>query len=127
MDIDRFYSGVWLVFLVGIGGFLGACLRYIFDLWVGGLASTLLVNSLGSFILGLVVFYSLVRRSLSEGFVALVATGILSSFTTYSTFALQSFTSSPMVMFLNIILNYGLGLFGAYLGSVFVKRFVGGI
>ncbi|WGI17846.1 CrcB family protein [Methanonatronarchaeum sp. AMET-Sl] len=113
--------------MVGFGGFFGACIRYLFDFWFGCLLSTLLVNSLGSFLLGLVVFYSIVQRNLSEGFVALVATGVLSSFTTYSTFALQSFTSSPLIMFLNIIGNYGFGLLGAYLGSVFVNRFVGDV
>ncbi|WP_161490692.1 fluoride efflux transporter FluC [Methanonatronarchaeum thermophilum] len=125
MNFDSYLRELWFVFLVGFGGFFGACLRYIFDLWVGGLGSTLIVNSLGSFLLSLVVYYSLVRKSLSEGFVVLVATGVLSSFTTYSTFILQSFTANPVVLVLNILGNYGFGLLGAYLGKLLIRRFGG--
>ncbi|GGK84153.1 fluoride efflux transporter CrcB [Haloarcula sebkhae] len=74
--------------LVGTGGALGAVARYT----VGQLLasdrfpfSTLAVNVVGSFALGLVVF-----AGLNSDTALLVGTGACGSFTTYSSFSVQS-------------------------------------
>ncbi|HMB50547.1 fluoride efflux transporter CrcB [Natronoarchaeum rubrum] len=74
--------------LVGTGGAIGAVLRYA----VGQLLahdrfpfSTLAVNVAGSFVLGLVVF-----ASVGNEVALLVGTGACGSFTTYSSFSVQS-------------------------------------
>ncbi|WP_255152819.1 fluoride efflux transporter CrcB [Halorarius halobius] len=74
--------------LLGTGGAIGAILRYLV-----GLAfshdrfpfPTLVVNVLGSFVLGLVVF-----ATLTDEVVLFVGTGACGSFTTYSSFSVQT-------------------------------------
>jgi len=74
--------------LLGTGGAIGAILRYLVGLALAHDRfpfSTLLVNVLGSFVLGLVVF-----ASLSDEVVLFVGTGACGSFTTYSSFSVQT-------------------------------------
>ncbi|MFB6093980.1 MAG: CrcB family protein [Halanaeroarchaeum sp.] len=76
--------------LVAIGGFAGSNLRF----FVGGLlsdpAALLAVNTAGSVGLGFLLYEARYSAIVSERTHAVVATGFLSSFTTYSTFALTS-------------------------------------
>ncbi|PSP52082.1 chromosome condensation protein CrcB, partial [Halobacteriales archaeon QH_3_68_24] len=97
-NTDRALHRVETYVLVAVGGFAGSNLRYLVDLLVGGIAATLLVNVAGSFALGVVLYG--VRRlgRLAPGTRAVVATGFLSSLTTYSTFALQTVQSPPLVL-----------------------------
>ena len=74
--------------LLGTGGAIGAVLRYA----VGQILvnerfpfSTLVVNVVGSFILGLIVF-----SGLDSEVVLFVGTGVCGSFTTYSSFSVQT-------------------------------------
>ncbi|WP_435127285.1 fluoride efflux transporter FluC [Halobaculum sp. D14] len=78
--------------LVAAGGAVGAALRYGVGLAVAGPAGTLLVNVAGSLLLGV-----LVSRTLPKRVQLFAATGLCSSFTTYSTFAVDavSFGSAP--------------------------------
>ncbi|WP_058367086.1 fluoride efflux transporter FluC [Haloparvum sedimenti] len=82
--MDRSASDVGLV---ALGGFLGATGRYGVDLAVGGVAGTFAVNVAGAFLLGLFVASVTDRRVR-----LLFGTGLLSSFTTYSTFAHDAVT-----------------------------------
>ncbi len=68
--------------LVALGGAVGAVARFGVALRLPGRRATLLVNVLGSAVLGL-----LVHRSSSA--VALVGTGFCGAFTTYSAFAVE--------------------------------------
>lgn len=74
------------VISVAIGGFLGAITRYLFYLLIESRAwqpkvATWLVNSLGSFVLGLLI---------GEGSLSIFwMTGFLGAFTTFSTMALD--------------------------------------
>ena len=77
---------------VGLGGALGAMLRYGVTVlgsaigWTGNL-STYLVNIIGSFIMGLLV------GTCPQGtWLLLATTGLCGGFTTFSTFSLQSVT-----------------------------------
>lgn len=74
--------------LVGVGGALGALCRY----WTDALLeterfplSTLTVNVLGSFVLGLVVF-----ADLGESIVLFVGLGFCGAYTTFSTFSVET-------------------------------------
>jgi fluoride exporter len=83
--------------LVGIGGFIGSVLRY----WLSGIvhrwvqdafpAGTLLVNVLGCFILGAVMFLADYREFFSAEFRLFLAVGVLGGFTTFSTFGYETF------------------------------------
>jgi CrcB protein len=117
---DRTLHGVATYALVAIGGFAGSNLRYFVDLLVGGLAATLLVNVVGSFALGVVVYGALRLGRLAPGTRAVLATGFLSSLTTYSTFAVQTVQSSPTVLVGNVLANYALGFAGVLAGRTLV-------
>ena len=114
----------WIEFgLLAVGAVVGAFLRYkmvdspttIYGLPV----NVLVVNIIGSFILGLFSILS-VGFNLDSQYTLLVAVGFCGSFTTMSSFALE--TSNLIdanrfsLMALNILTNVGLSL-GAVLGG----------
>ena len=80
------------VLLIAVGAALGACARFIIDRRLNGRwpRGTLLVNLLGSLILGIAVGYSLSTPSGSALMLALVGTGFCGGFTTFSTFSLET-------------------------------------
>jgi len=116
---DRSPATVTVVVLVGAGGAVGAASRYGVALVVGGLAGTLTANVLGSFALGLLVAGGDrlgVRLRLALG------AGLLSSFTTYSTFALETVTATPPVAAGYVLASVVLGLAGAAAAATLVDR-----
>lgn len=76
--------------LVAIGGYAGSNLRYLVGDLVTGAGGTLLVNVLGSFALGFLLYEARYSAVVSQRTHVVVGTGFLSSVTTYSTFALES-------------------------------------
>lgn len=118
-------SSLGELFLIGTGGFIGASLRYTISSRIPKIrnipAGTLIVNFLGSMVLALLTF-----SSEPESMVYLVNIGILGSFTTFSTFAYETFKlfeeGQNISFFLNIFLNVILCLLGvsiAYLALRF--------
>ncbi len=118
---------LWL--LVGLGGFVGAILRY----WVSGLiqsgfvtfpVGTLGVNFLGSFLLALIMYASEYRGLFGEEARVFLTIGVLGSFTTMSTFSFESMKlleQSEHIMFgLNLIGTVSLCLLAIYLGKFLV-------
>jgi len=91
--------------LVAVGGFAGAVLRHGVALVVGDVAGTLAVNVVGAFALGL-----LVARAVSPGARLLLGTGLLSSFTTYSTFAADAVALAPAWSVAYVAATYAFGL-----------------
>lgn len=114
------------IVLVGGGGFVGAALRYGVDAAVGGILGTLVpipletlaVNVLGSFALGAVSTLLRTRRVR-----LLVMTGMLSSFTTYSTFAVQTASLGPLLGAVNVGTTYAFGFLAAATGLVVGRRY----
>ncbi|MGQ4556731.1 CrcB family protein [Halobellus sp. GM3] len=104
--------------LVALGGFLGATARYAVGTVAVGPPGTLLVNVAGSFALALIV--GLVRSTRLRIF---LTTGLLSSFTTYSTFAVETASLGLPLGILNVGANYALGFAAAFLGLVVGRRF----
>ena len=80
------------VLLIAVGAALGACARFIIDRRLNGRwpRGTLLVNLLGSLILGIAVGYSLSTPSGSALMLALVGTGFCGALTTFGGFAAQT-------------------------------------
>jgi len=75
--------------LVGLGGGLGSMLRYGSNLLINTKLfpyTTLTVNILGSFIIGIVFGMSIKEEGLSNNWKLFLATGICGGFTTFSTF-----------------------------------------
>lgn len=109
------------VLAIGAGGFLGAIARaysvhfsnkYIpLDFPMG----VLLVNIIGSFIVGILFAY-FAHITVSDTLKAFLTTGFIGALTTYSTFAIESyllFGTSVYLAITNIILN----LFGTILAA----------
>ena len=74
---------------VAIGGAIGATLRFAISEWVGTPQSTLLVNALGSLMLG-VCMAALANELISKELTLFIGTGILGAFTTMSTFSVET-------------------------------------
>jgi CrcB protein len=102
--------------VVAVGAFVGAVLRYAVGGVVPGVAGTLAANVLGCFALGLLVA-AVPRRRVQ----LLAGTGLLSSFTTYSTFAVETAALTATGAAVNVAANYALGI-----GAALVGRYAGG-
>ncbi|GIV13697.1 MAG: putative fluoride ion transporter CrcB [Fimbriimonadales bacterium] len=122
--------------IVGIGGFLGANLRY----WVGGWLAdrfgllfpveTMLINITGSFLLGAFMTLAL-HFTWSPEWRQLVAIGFLGAFTTYSTYEYESFRLIQegfwLKAFLNLFGSLVLGLIAVFLGVAVARWLIGGV
>jgi len=119
--------------LVASGGAIGASLRYLVALLIRGVdfpLSTLIVNVLGSFLIGL--FVGLVQHETGlvhdehvpftskPGFRLFFVTGLLGGFTTFSAFSIETMgllqAGEPVKAAFNVILSNGLGIAAAFIG-----------
>lgn len=79
--------------LVGLGGALGAMFRYLLsNIWkINGFPfTTLLINIIGSLVIGLVLALSEKNNMISDNLKLFLATGICGGFTTFSTFSAEN-------------------------------------
>jgi CrcB protein len=119
--------------MIGIGGFIGAVLRYLTSDLVQRLSGsgfpygTLAVNALGCLVIGFLAVLAEERGLFTPEARALVFVGVLGAFTTFSTFSyetsslLRSGQSGPAL--LNIGVQIGLGLVGVWAGMQLALRF----
>ena len=122
---------LWMALIVGIGGFIGAVLRFSIHTAVPADKfpwGTLAVNIIGSFILGYMFFAYAFDGSLSNEWRAFLGIGVLGAFTTMSTFSFETMelfqnneTASAMT---NIRLNIG-GSLMAVLLAIGLVNFLG--
>jgi CrcB protein len=120
--------------LIAAGAALGANARYLVNMWAVGRFGadfpygTLLVNISGSFILGFLLTFSTDRFSLSPDMRLLIAVGFLGSYTTFSSYAVESLNlwreNGIWLALRNVFLNNGIGLVFALLGT-FTARWLG--
>lgn len=107
-----------------IGGFLGSVFRFFLGRWL--ITSyhipigTLCVNVLGCFFLGWFLTYVHKRKAVKEEIVLMIGTGMIGSFTTFSTFSVETMqfiiNQQLLIAIYYNILSIGLGLFTVYLG-----------
>ena len=108
------------ILLIGLGGALGSMLRYGIGYWIGPKnfpLSTLLINIVGSFIIGLVMAYCLKNESFSANWKLFLTTGICGGFTTFSAFSLENFQLLQQDK-LGIVLYYAAGSLVLGVGAV---------
>lgn len=82
---------------IGLGGFIGAVLRYIVSGWVQDRSGSIFfpygtasVNLIGCFVIGFLTFLVETRSYLSVEARAFLLIGLLGSFTTFSTFGSET-------------------------------------
>lgn len=117
------------ILFVALGGSIGAVFRYLISIFMVQLFGsafpfgTLLVNILGSFMMGIV--YALGQVSeISPEIKALVGVGLLGALTTFSTFSNETLlliqSGDWIKAFFNIALNLCLCIVMVYLGQQLV-------
>ena len=118
---------LWLI--IGLGGFIGAILRYWISGWIqSGVVTfplgTLGVNFLGSLLLALIMYTSEYRGFVGMETRVFLTIGVLGSFTTMSTFSFESMKlleQNQYIFFgLNLVGTVTICLLAVYLGKVLV-------
>lgn len=115
------------VLLIAFGGFAGAVLRHAVAVALpGGFPwGTLAVNVAGSFALGVLFYEARLTGRLGPRTRLLLGTGFLSSFTTYSAFAIETAALSPALAAANVGANYALGFAAVLAGRAVVRTATG--
>lgn len=112
------------LYYVGIGGFFGAVGRYLISGWMYSPLDTLLVNVLGSFLLGILIYHFEYTISESVRLRLFLGIGFMGSFTTFSTFIVQTAMMEPSHAIPNIAANVILAILAVYLaraGAIYVR------
>ena len=118
---------LWLI--IGLGGFIGAILRYWISGWIqSGIVTfplgTLGVNFLGSLLLAMIMYTSEYRGIVDIETRVFLTIGVLGSFTTMSTFSFESMKlleQNQYILFgLNLVGTVTICLLAVYLGKVLV-------
>tara|TARA_B100001750_G_C15513098_1_gene605046 strand:- start:904 stop:1299 length:396 start_codon:yes stop_codon:yes gene_type:complete len=118
-----------IIILVGIGGFIGATLRYLVGNWIQNLSGnpefpygTLLVNLIGCLIIGFVIAISETQDNISQEIQIFLTVGVLGGFTTFSAFGIDTVNfirnGDLHLGAINIVLQLTLGILAAWLGLV---------
>lgn len=111
---------------IAIGGAIGACLRFALSEWMLHLFGrafpfgTLLVNILGSFVIGLLYGLLITEQIAPNPWRIFIGIGVLGAFTTFSTFSMDTVLLLQQGDWLkavaNVVLNLVLCLTLAWLG-----------
>jgi CrcB protein len=118
--------------LVGTGGFVGSVLRYLVSVWVHGILDspwfpygTLVVNATGSFVIGFLAGLVEARELFSLQARLFLFVGMLGGYTTFSSFALETFNlaRNPQAVWavMNIAAQLLLGLMAVWLGHLLAR------
>jgi CrcB protein len=115
------------ILVIALGASIGANLRYALSNWAAqqwGTTfpyGTMIINVLGSFLIGFMLALAATRISLSVPWRLLLVTGLLGGFTTFSTFSYETYSllveGSWLEAGLNILGSVGIGLIAVLLGA----------
>lgn len=106
--------------LIGTGGFCGSVLHYAINALFSTLPGTLVVNTLGSVLMGIFMFESMATGRFSRHARMLIGIGFLGAFTTFSGLAMIAVEQPPALAAAYVAATLLLGLFGIYLGRTIV-------
>lgn len=112
---------------VGLGGALGAVLRYSFSFLPIASNKTIFINIIGAIVIGFVSFFSKNIKVLDQRLFLFLTTGLCGGFTTFSTFSLETVQLLEKEQyFLALLYSIGtvvLSLIGIYVGYYLAKLF----
>lgn len=116
------------IIYVGIGGFIGAAIRYIVTVQSAKIINsnmplgTLIVNVVGGFLIGVIMELSMSTDLISPNLKLFLTTGIMGGLTTFSTFSYETinliYDGRYILGIANILLNVLLSLGGVVLGRM---------
>ena len=117
------------IVLVGVGSLVGGVLRYGLSTWVHRVLDnpwfpygTLAVNVLGCLVIGFLAGLAETRTAFTSEARLFLFVGILGGFTTFSSFALETFSlardTQNVAALINIGLQLILGLLAVWVGNV---------
>lgn len=117
------------IVLIGLGGLIGAILRHLIGAQaqhVSGSVSfpygTLVVNAIGCLFIGILSYFTEYRGALSADVRAMLMTGLLGAFTTFSSFSLETMNLLSAGQYMaagsNLAANNVLGLLAVWAGRV---------
>lgn len=115
--------------LVGIGGILGSVLRYFIAMAASGLwgsgfpIGTVVINLTGSFFLGWFSSKFIMPQKLPPYILTAISTGVIGSYTTFSTFCLETVNLMEAGEQLKALLYLLISLVGGLLFVKFGMRF----
>ena len=119
------------IIYVGIGGFIGASIRYLISMQSSKLLNssiplgTLIVNVVGGFLIGVIMELSVSTDFISPNLKLFLTTGIMGGLTTFSTFSYETISLITDGRYLlgvsNIFLNLFLSLGGVVLATSLCK------
>jgi CrcB protein len=119
------------IFIIGIGGFLGAISRYGVALWIGQRwgrnfpLGTFVINVSGSFLIGLLMSLFTERFMVNPQWRLMLVVGFLGAYTTFSTFEYETGTLMKdgewLIAMLNVLLSVIVGFIALKLGEVIAK------
>lgn len=121
--------------LIALGAALGANARYLIGLWAGSRFGatlpygTFIVNISGSFLLGFLLAFSTDYFFTSPNARLFFATGFLGSYTTFSTFMVESLllarSGNAIMALLNVSASILIGLLAAVAGFLLARLISG--
>ena len=117
------------IVLVGVGSLVGGVLRYGLSTWVHRVLDnpwfpygTLAVNVLGCLVIGFLAGLAETRMAFTSEARLFLFVGILGGFTTFSSFALETFSLARDTQNVGALMNIGLqlilGLLAVWIGNV---------
>ncbi|HJV16891.1 MAG TPA: fluoride efflux transporter CrcB [Bacillales bacterium] len=117
---------------VGLFGVIGALLRYFLGLSIHHIwhqsfpLATLLANLIGCFLLGWITAYLSHLNKLYPYLMAGIGSGLIGSFTTFSTFSVETVkliqASNWGTAILYVLISFWGGLWAAWMGYVFLAK-----
>lgn len=122
-----------MIFAIAAGGAVGALARHFTAHWINGLMvgnfpwGIMVCNVIGAFLMGVLVEMSALHWSLSMETRAFLAVGVLGSFTTFSTFALDTILllqrGQALFAVGYVAVSVGAAIFALLGAMVLVKQF----